>query len=87
MRYRLSIRRSADKELRSIHPQERERIIGAIRDLADDPRPAAAKALTGVDAWSLRVGRYRVIYEIEDDLLLVTVIKIGHRRDVYRRLR
>ena len=86
MRYRLSLKRSAEKELRSIHPQERERIIGAIRDLADDPRPAAAKALTGVDAWALRVGRYRVIYELEDALLVVTVIKIGHRRDVYRRL-
>jgi mRNA interferase RelE/StbE len=87
MRYRLRLKRSAEKELRSIHPQERERIVGAIHDLVEDPRPAAAKTLTGVDAWSLRIGRYRVIYEIEDDMLVVTVIKIGHRRDVYRRLR
>lgn len=87
MPYRLSLRQSAEKELRSLHPLERERIIEAIRLLADEPRPTRAKSLKGVDAWSLRLGHYRVIYEIEDDILVVVIIKIGHRRDVYRRLR
>ena len=62
-------------------------IVEAIHDLVDDPRPLGAKLLKGVEAWSLRVGPYRVIYEIEDDLLIITVIKIGHRRDIYRQLR
>lgn len=86
MQYKVQLKRAAEKELRSLHPAERARVVEVIRRLVLEPRPVNAKSLKGVDAWSLRVGRYRVIYEIEDVVLVITVIKIGHRRDVYRRL-
>lgn len=83
-RYKVRIKRSAEKELTGISKKDRRRLIAAIRELVDEPRPANAKPLVGRPAWRLRVGRYRVIYTIEDDLLVVMVIRVGHRRDVYR---
>jgi mRNA interferase RelE/StbE len=84
--YRLQLKRSARKEIRSLHPVDRERVAEAIRALRDDPRPPGCKKLKEVDAWSVRVGDYRVIYDIDDEARLVMVIKVGHRRDVYRDL-
>ncbi|MGA2401072.1 MAG: type II toxin-antitoxin system RelE/ParE family toxin [Syntrophobacteraceae bacterium] len=56
----------------------------AVRSLADDPRPAGVRKLTGREAWRIRVGDYRIVYEIHDDALVLLVVAIGHRRDVYR---
>ena len=59
------------------------RIADAMTRLADQPRPPGCKKLTGIDAWRIRVGDFRVVYEIHDDRLLVLVVRIGHRREVY----
>lgn len=68
-------------------PQEiKRRVIKALRALAQNPYPPQARKLTGSDYYRLRVGDYRVIYEVQEDKLLVLVIRIGHRKDVYRSL-
>jgi mRNA interferase RelE/StbE len=82
--YSLQILRSAQKEMAKISPGDQQRIREAILRLADDARPAGSRKLTGLDAWRIRVGDYRVIYEIQDEVLTVLVVKIKHRRDVYR---
>jgi len=85
LKYNLFIEKSARKELSKIPHSDQDRIINAIRNLAEKPRPSGVKKLSGRDAWRLRVGGYRVIYEIHDDQLFVLVISIGHRKDVYRK--
>ncbi|MDA8035321.1 MAG: type II toxin-antitoxin system RelE/ParE family toxin [Actinomycetota bacterium] len=84
-RYRVEVRPSALRALRKLHPDVRPRIQGAIALLAEDPRPPAARALRGRPAHRIRVGDYRIIYTIHDDVLLVVVVTLGHRRDVYER--
>jgi mRNA interferase RelE/StbE len=81
--YAVQIQRSAQKQLARIDRQDRLRIISAIRGLANDPRPSGCKKLPGRSAWRIRIGSYRVIYEINDGCLLVLVIALGHRKDVY----
>jgi mRNA interferase RelE/StbE len=71
--------------LRKLDPQAAGRVRAAIALLADDPRPPAARRLRGRPAWRVRVGDYRIIYTIEDAVLLVVVVAVGHRRDVYDR--
>jgi mRNA interferase RelE/StbE len=85
--YRIVIRRTAAKELESIAgKRDRERIVRRIQALADEPRPKGAEKLAGRgDKYRIRQGDYRILYEIEDDVLIVTVVKIGDRKDVYRR--
>jgi mRNA interferase RelE/StbE len=82
--YAIDIRRSAQKSLSKISSQDQDRIISSIESLSDHPRPDGCKKLSGRPAWRIRIGNYRVIYEIEDDKLIVTIIHIGHRRDIYR---
>ncbi|HRV59690.1 MAG TPA: type II toxin-antitoxin system RelE/ParE family toxin [Solirubrobacterales bacterium] len=84
-RYRIELRPAALRSLRKLDPQIRGRVQGAIALLADDPRPPSAKKLKGREAFRVRVGDYRVIYTVEDDVLLVVVVTLGHRRDVYER--
>lgn len=84
MNYTVEILRRAQKQLSQIERIDRERIIEAVGGLADNPRPPGCKKLSGRPAWRIRVGSYRVIYEIHDDRLLVLVITIGNRREVYR---
>ena len=84
MTYSVEILRSAQKQLAKVDRQDRSRIIAAIRELADQPHPPGSKKLSGRPAWRIRVGVYRVIYEICDDRLLIMVIAIGHRKDIYR---
>jgi mRNA interferase RelE/StbE len=82
--YAVEILRSAQKQLAKVDRQDRARIISAIRALAKEPRPSGSKKLSGRLAWRIRIGVYRVIYEICDERLLVLVVTIGHRREVYR---
>jgi mRNA interferase RelE/StbE len=82
--YRVEILRSAQRQLGKVDRQDRPGVIHAIRALANDPRPPGCKKLSGRPAWRIRVGVYRVIYEIHDDRMLVLVVAIGHRKDVYR---
>jgi mRNA interferase RelE/StbE len=82
--YSLEIKRSAAKELAQVPPKDRGRIVARIQALAEDPRPAGAEKLSGQERYRVRQGDYRILYEIEDQVLRIMVVKIGHRRDVYR---
>jgi mRNA interferase RelE/StbE len=83
--YRIELRPAAATALRTLDPQVRERIRGAIALLAREPRPPAAKALKGRPGLRVRVGDYRIIYTVQDDVLLVVVVRLGHRSHVYDR--
>lgn len=82
--YELVFRKSVAKDLRSFPNQDVKRIMQRVRSLADDPRPAGCEKLSGQERYRIRQGSYRIIYEIEDSRLIVLVVKLGHRRDVYR---
>jgi mRNA interferase RelE/StbE len=81
--YRVLLLPAASKGLRRIDPQVRSRIRGAIALLAQDPRPPASRKLRGRDGYRVRIGDYRILYLIQDEILLVVVVTVGHRRDVY----
>lgn len=81
--YRVELRPAAARALRKLDPQVQRRIQGAIGLLAQDPRPPGARALQGRPGLRVRVGDYRIIYTVEDDVLLVVVVRLGHRRDIY----
>ena len=66
-----------------LSPEVQRRLAPAIDSLAEDPRPASAKKLSGVELWRIRVGDYRVIYALDDGKLTVLVVRLGHRREVY----
>jgi mRNA interferase RelE/StbE len=83
-RFELQFRESVAKDLRSIPKNDVKRILTRIDKLADDPRADGCEKLTGSDHYRVRQGMYRIIYEIQDDVLVVLVIKVGNRRDVYR---
>ncbi len=86
-RYRLLIKRSAANDIEEISRKaDRRRIVLRIEALADDPRPSGAKKLSGSERYRLRQGPYRILYESEDENLIVVVVKIGHRQDVYKAL-
>ncbi len=82
--YRIELRPSALRSLRKLELDVGLRVRGAIALLAQDPRPPSARALRGRPGLRVRVGDYRVIYTIDDDVLLVVVVTLGHRREVYR---
>jgi mRNA interferase RelE/StbE len=79
------LRPAVVRALRKLDPPVARRLQAAIALLAEDPRPPASRPLRGRPAWRVRVGDYRVIYTIEDDVLLIVVVTLGHRRDVYHR--
>jgi len=81
--YRVLVLPAAAKGLRRIDPQDRPRVRGAIALLAHDPRPPASRRLKGRDGYRVRVGDYRILYEIQDNVLLVVVVTVGRRRQVY----
>jgi len=82
--YRLQIKPSAVKELEVIQLKDRKRVVAKIRRLAKEPRPDGCEKLSGYDKYRLRQGDYRVLYSVDDSEQSVTVVKIGHRRGVYR---
>jgi mRNA interferase RelE/StbE len=85
-RYSVQFRPSAEKTLDKLDKQARVRILRNIAALAGDPRPSGVKALSGEHGlWRIRVGDYRVVYEIQDRELVVLVLRVAHRREVYRR--
>ncbi|MGI8721894.1 MAG: type II toxin-antitoxin system RelE family toxin [Geodermatophilaceae bacterium] len=83
--YRIELRPAAVRSLRKLDPTVRHRLQGAIALLAQDPRPPAARARQGRPGLRVRVGDYRISYTVTDDVLLVVVVTIGHRREVYDR--
>ncbi len=84
-RYKIELRPAAVKALRRIDKADQKRVQGAIALLGEDPRPPGAKALQGRPGLRVRVGNYRIIYTVDDGVLLVVVVTLGHRRDVYDR--
>ncbi|MDP3090933.1 MAG: type II toxin-antitoxin system RelE/ParE family toxin [Nitrospira sp.] len=85
MTYRLVIKPSASRELERLEDQWLRRADEAIRKLADNPWPHGAKKLSGVPLYRIRAGTFRIVYEVNDAQHLVTVVTIGHRREVYRK--
>jgi mRNA interferase RelE/StbE len=83
MSYAVLILRRSQKELADLPKTDYEHVRDAVLALAENPRPAGCKKLVGREGWRIRSGNYRVIYEIDDALKKVTVLHIGHRRDVY----
>ena len=83
-KYRIELKKSVQKDLASVPKKDLQRIILAIRALADDPRPPQSKKLSGLEQYRLRQGDYRILYSIEDDLLIVFVVAVGHRKEIYR---
>jgi len=82
--YRIEIRRQAIKDLARIERKDRQKIAAAIDELAQNPRPVGCKRLRNREGWRIRIGEYRVLYSIKEERLLVLVVRIGHRREVYR---
>ena len=82
--YRIVIKKSAAKEIERIKKKDRIRIIEKIRSLANAPRQLGSKKLTGQEKYRVRQGNYRILYQIIDDELIINVVKVGHRRDIYK---
>ncbi len=86
MSYRIDVAPAAARQLRKLDGTARRRIQAAIELLSEEPRPAGAKKLTGGDGeWRVRTGDYRIIYEVRDDVLVILVLTLGHRREIYQR--
>lgn len=82
--YKIFFKISAEKELAAVPKKELRRVLHRIEKLAEDPRPPVCEKLTGQDRYRIRQGRYRIVYCIQDKELIVIVVKIAHRKDVYR---
>ena len=83
--YRVLLERAAEKDLSRLSSEIHDRVIGAIQSLAQNPRPPGCRKLTGSKSdWRIRVGDYRVVYEIADAVRIVRVNRVRHRREVYR---
>jgi mRNA interferase RelE/StbE len=82
-KYKIEIKKSAVKELNDLPANDLKRIIQKIQNLTYEPRPPGCKKLTGEEKYRIRSGNYRILYIIEDDILIIYIVKIGHRRDVY----
>ncbi len=83
-RYEIFFKKSIEKDFKSIPKKDLQRIIQLIGSLANDPRPPGCEKLTGQDRYRVRQGRYRIVYSIQDHELTVWVVKVAHRKDVYR---
>jgi len=83
--YRILIKQSAQKEIKSVGTKkDRLLIVRRIQGLASDPRPHGCEKLTGSEYYRVRQGKYRIVYEIQDSVLIVHIVKVAHRKDVYR---
>lgn len=86
MSYRIELSPAAARQLRKLDGAARRRVQAAVELLASDPRPPSAKKLVGGDGeWRVRTGDYRIVYEIHDGVLVVLVLAVGHRREIYQR--
>ena len=83
-KYEISVKKSAVKELEDIPKKELRKIIKKIQALSSEPRPQGSQKLSHKEQYRIRQGDYRVIYSIDDDNLAVHIIKVGHRREIYR---
>jgi mRNA interferase RelE/StbE len=82
--YKIFFKKSVEKDFKLIPQKNLKKILDRIEALAEDPRPSGCEKLTGQQRYRLRQGRYRILYSIQDDELTVWVVKVGHRKDIYR---
>ena len=82
--YKIFFKKSVQKDFNAIPKKDLKKILDRIEALAEDPRPPGCEKLTGQQRYRLRQGRYRILYSIQDDELTVWVVKVGHRKDIYR---
>jgi mRNA interferase RelE/StbE len=82
--YKLFFKKSVQKDFDSIPKKDLKRILSRIESLSEEPRPKGCEKLTGQERYRLRQGRYRIVYSIQDDELTVWVVKVAHRKDIYR---
>ncbi len=83
--YSIRIKHSAAREIEALQPRDRARVVDRIAKLADHPRPPGCEKLSGTDKYRLRQGDHRILYQVIDRELIVIVVRVGHRREVYRR--
>ncbi len=82
--YKIFFKQSVQKDFNAIPKKDLKKILDRIELLGEDPRPSGCEKLTGQQRYRLRQGRYRILYSIQDDELTVWVVKVGHRKDIYR---
>jgi len=82
--YRVLFKKSVRKDLSSIPKNDLEKILERIQGLGEDPRPTGCEKLTGQERYRLRQGRYRIVYSIQENELTIWIVKVGHRKDIYR---
>ena len=82
--YKLFIKPSAAKEIEALPKKDRLRVVHRIQELSEDPRPPGSEKLSGHDKYRVRQGQYRIVYSISDEELVICVVKVGHRKEVYR---
>jgi mRNA interferase RelE/StbE len=82
--YKVEIKKSAQKEIENLPSVMLKKIVAKIQSLSSEPRPNGSKKLTSDEKYRLRVGDYRILYSIEDDKLIIFVVKVGHRKSVYK---
>ena len=83
-KYKITIKKSAAKELEDIPKKDLRKIIKRIQSLAQNPRPPGSQKLSGKDRFRVRQGNYRIVYSIKDKDSIIDIVKIGHRREIYR---
>lgn len=83
-KYKIEFKKSASKEIRALPLKEIKKILAKINALAENPRPSDSIKLSGGDKYRVRCGDYRILYAVEDKILIVYIVKVGHRREVYR---
>ena len=84
VKYRITIKKSAAKELEDIPNKDLQKIVRRIQSLAQNPRPRGPQKVSGQEQYRVRQGNYRIVYSIEDEGSILDIVKIGHRREIYR---
>ena len=85
--YKIFFKKSVEKDLKSIPPRDLKKILRKIESLRLNPRPTGSEKLTGLERYRIRQGSYRIVYSIQDFELTVWVVKIGHRKEIYRKIK
>lgn len=83
-KYKVLIQPSAQKEIERLPKPVQNKVLKALMTLSENPRPVGCKKLVGTDSWRVRIGEYRIVYWIDDGILSVEVIRVAHRKNVYR---
>jgi len=83
-KYKIKFKKSAEKELRKIPAEDLKKILNKIKNLSEDPHPKGSIKLTNQEKYRIRFRNYRILYHIENNILTVFIVKVGHRKEVYR---